>query len=87
MDRENGGEYASRPAASPLKLLALEALADPDFYDKLRDDPEGAAQTLGIQLSDADLEFLTNDIHWAVLDAHIDEMREALHMQPTQASW
>jgi hypothetical protein len=86
MDLEDGGAYGSPAALSPLKLLAIEALADPGFHDKLKNDPEAAVLALGLKLSEDQIEYLRDGIHWAV-DAHVDEMRQALHVEPAQASW
>lgn len=81
---ENGG-YQSPAAGGPLLRLALEALVDPDFYTRLREDPQAAADSLGITLSDTDAAYLS-DVHWAAIDAHIQEMRDALHMGVAQAA-
>ena len=69
-----------------LVKVALEALSDPDFYDRLRDDPRGAAASAGIDLSDTDVSYLENEVHWAVLDAHIDELRDAMHLTAARAA-
>ena len=81
MDTDNGGGqmYGSREG-SAITRLALEALADGDFYARLREDPQRAAESLGITLSDADVSFLRNEVRWAVIDAHIAEMRDALNL-------
>jgi hypothetical protein len=36
-------------------------------------------------LSDSEASYLSSDVHWAVIDSHIDEMREALHLGIRQA--
>lgn len=73
-------------AASALRRLALEALSDEDFYARLRADPQAAARSLGIELSDADGQYLRTEVHWAVIDAHIAEMRQALHLGVRRAA-
>ena len=75
-----GGDGYGAASTSGLKRLALEALADGDFYARLREDPQRAAESIGVTLSSDELSFLRNEVHWAVVDAHVAEMREALHM-------
>jgi len=78
-DSPDNGGYQSSAAGGPLLRLAQEALLDPDFYTRLREDPQAAADSLGVTLSDSDAAYLS-DVHWAAIDAHIQEMRDALHL-------
>jgi hypothetical protein len=77
---DSAGQYGSGRPTSALTRLALESLVDAEFYARLREDPVRAAESLGIELSDTDAAFLNSEVHWAVVDAHIDELREALHL-------
>ena len=79
------GGYETAGAGSPLIRLALESLLDADFYARLREDPARAAEALGVELSDTDLAFLKSEVHWSVVDAHISELRDALHLGVTRA--
>jgi hypothetical protein len=79
MQAEAGGNYGAT-TSSGLKRLALEAPADGDFYARLREDPQRAAESIGVTLTSEELSVLRNEVHWAVVDAHVAEMREALHM-------
>lgn len=82
----NTGGGATGPGDSGgLVRLALEALLDPDFYAQLREDPRRAAESRGIQLTDTDIAYLESEVHWGVVDAHMAEMRDALHLAARRA--
>lgn len=86
MNASGNGDYARSEEPTPLLRVALEALADSDFYTRLKEDPQRAAESLGIQLSDMEESYLRTEVHWAIVDAHIDELRQALHMGNRQAA-
>ena len=75
----NGG-YGTSGARGALARLALEALLDAEFYERLKEDPQRAAESIGVQLADGDAAYLRSEVHWSVVDAHIAEMRDALHL-------
>lgn len=70
------------------KLLAAHALVDREFYFFLRKDPVAAAASLHIVLEESDYEYIRGvttetgaGLEWDRLDAHVDEIREALHTE------
>lgn len=65
------------------KLLAAHAMVDAEFYQRLRQDPAGAAAELHIWLDEGDLEYLQGVVNWDELDRHADAVRAAL--QPEAA--
>ena len=77
---QGDGSYGSTPARGALARLALESLLDADFYERVKEDPQRAAESMGVELSDADAAYLKSEVHWSVVDAHIAEMRDALHL-------
>lgn len=77
---QGSGGYGSTGGRGPLAQLALEALLDAEFYERLKEDPQRAAESMGIQLSDSDAAYLGSEVHWSVVDAHMAEMRDALHL-------
>jgi hypothetical protein len=61
------------------KLLAAHAMVDAEFYQRLRDDPAGAARELFIHLPEDDVLYVQEVVDWSVIDKYADEIREALH--------
>jgi hypothetical protein len=69
-----------------LKLLAAQAIADAEFFARLRQDPRAAAQEIHIFLDDDDLAFLST-IDWNALATALPGIRAALHVGVAEASW
>jgi hypothetical protein len=70
------------------KLLAAHALVDREFYFFLKEDPVAAAASLHIALEDSDYDYIRGvltengaGVEWDRVDAHADEIREALHAE------
>ena len=68
------------------KLLASHAMVDPEFYSFLRDDPQLAAASLHIMLTDEDIKYIKGTVEWDRLDRHADEVRDALHTEQVVGS-
>lgn len=69
------------------KLLASHALVDEEFFFRLRDDPENAAAQLHIRLTDADINYIKNEVEWARIEESADPIRESLHLDLVTNSW
>jgi hypothetical protein len=74
-------QYGLTERQIAFKLLAAHAMVDAEFYRKLREDPEAAADELYIRLREDDLEYLRGIVEWPVLDKYADEIRAALHTE------
>ena len=64
-----------------LQRLAGAAAVDETFRRRLRDDPEGAAQLVGIELDDGDYDVIrkvSQDMDWGALEALGPLLRAAL---------
>ena len=68
------------------KLLASHAMVDPAFYKFLRDDPELAAASLHILLTEEDIRYIKGTVEWAEIDKHADAVRDALHTEQVVGS-
>lgn len=79
MDEEE--QYGLTERQIAFKLLAAHALVDAEFYRKLQEDPEAAADELYIRLREDDLEYLRGIVEWPVIDKYADEIRAALHTE------
>jgi hypothetical protein len=86
-DQSQGDEepYGHTERQIAFKRLAAHALVDPEFYAKLRDDPEAACEEMYIRLADDDIAYLKS-VEWPVLDKSADEIRAALHLEDVVAS-
>lgn len=69
------------------KLLASHALVDEEFFYQLRDDPESAAAQLHIRLTDADVDYIKNQVEWARIEETAGSIRESLHLDLVTNSW
>jgi hypothetical protein len=69
------------------KLLAAHAMVDREFFEHLREDPDGAAAELHIRLSDNDLIYLRELVEWDRIDKVADEIRESLRLEMVTNSW
>jgi hypothetical protein len=69
------------------KLLASHALVDKEFFYWLRDDPENAAAHLHIRLTDADIDYLRNQVEWTRIEETAEPIRESLHLDLVTNSW
>lgn len=61
------------------KLLAAHAMVDAEFYSFLRTDPELAAASLHIMLTEEDVRYIKGIVEWDKIDEHAEAVREALH--------
>jgi hypothetical protein len=91
MDRDQsmGSEeevYGHTERQLAFKLLASHAMVDPEFYRFLRDDPELAAASLHIMLTQEDIRYIKSTVEWDKLDRHADEVRDALHTEEVVGS-
>ena len=92
MDRDQSsmdpGEevYGHTERQLAFKLLASHAMVDPEFYNFLRDDPQLAAASLHIMLTDEDIRYIKGTVEWDRLDKHADEVRDALHTEQVVGS-
>ena len=92
MDRDQSsmdpGEevYGHTERQLAFKLLASHAMVDPEFYSFLRDDPQLAAASLHIMLTDEDIKYIKGTVEWDRLDRHADEVRDALHTEQVVGS-
>jgi hypothetical protein len=77
--------YMERQVA--FKLLAAHALADAEFFDELRRDPEAAAAQLHIRLTDRDIDYLNNSVEWDRIAQQADEIRDSLKLDLVTNSW
>ena len=68
------------------KLLASHAMVDPEFYRFLRDDPELAAASLHIMLTQEDIRYIKGTVQWDEIDKHADAVRDALHTEEVVGS-
>lgn len=86
-DQSSGDEepYGHTERQIAFKRLAAHALADPEFYARLRDNPEEACREMYIQLDGDDLAYL-KEVDWAELDRHADAVRKAIHLEAVVAS-
>ena len=75
----------ARAEEKALVRMAVEALTRPEFYDEIRADPQRAAESLGLELSEDELYFLNDEVEWASIDAHFREMQAALRRGPEDA--
>lgn len=70
-----------------LRLLASHALADPKFFQRLRRDPQAAAASLSLHLSDGDVAYIRDQVDWNALDAVAGDVRGALKVGFANSSW
>ncbi len=69
------------------KLLASHAMVDRDFFYRLRDEPQAAAEELHIALSERDLTYLANDVNWEYLESIAEPVRKSLTLEHVTNSW
>lgn len=69
------------------KLLASHAMVDEEYFHWLRDDPEAAAAQLHIRLTDADIDYIKNEVEWDRIEATAGSIRESLHLDLVTNSW
>jgi hypothetical protein len=85
--REDHLPYGFMERELAFKLLAAHALVDAEFFDWLRSDPENAAAQLHIRLTNADIEYLSNEVEWEAIAANAPDIRERLHLEMVTNSW
>lgn len=80
-DRTDPGEevYGLIERQIAFKLLASHAMVDAEFYTFLRDDPELAAASLHILLTEEDIRYIKGIVEWDEIDKHAEAVRAALH--------
>jgi hypothetical protein len=85
--REHREPYGFTEREIAFKLLASHAMVDAEFFEKLRNDPVGAAADLHIALTERDLEYLRTEVEWDRIAENADPIRESLHLDIVTNSW
>lgn len=88
MEGSNGHEpYGFMERELAFKLLASHAMVDHEFFEALRNDPAAAAEQLHIRLTEADIDYIRNQVEWSIIEERAYEIRFALHLDLVTNSW
>ena len=62
-------------------------MVDAEFFEKLRNDPVGAAADLHIALTERDVQYLRTEVEWDRIAENAEPIRESLHLEIVTNSW